>query len=134
MQAAAKASKVPLNKPVTQEWLEGEFSDAFGRKLAIRCGYPHGSDPVPLREVWMCLDSQMQPFDCPDNIYHSCNSDVYLPTISDSIAEGVPEDALNPGAYVGPHEPGLGLTSSGSPHHSLHTIRELVFGELSGDM
>lgn len=132
MQAAAKASKVPLNTPITQEWLEDEFSDAFGHRLAVRCGYPHGSDPVPLREVWMCLDSQMQPFDCPDNIYQSCESELYLPTISDSVAEDVPENALNPGQYVGPHVPHQ--TSSGTPHHSLHTIHELVFGERGGDM
>lgn len=126
VQAAAKEADVPLNTPVSQEWLEGKFSDAFGRKLAVRCGYAHGSDPVSLREIWMCLDSQMQPFDCPDNIYRNCNGQVVLPAISTALSDDVPHDALNPGDFVGPKHPSA--TSASDLLSTADPIHELVFG------
>lgn len=121
-----------MNKPITQEWLEEEFSKAFGHRLAVHCAYSQGSTPSAVTEVWMCLDSQMQPFDCPSNIHRTCNSHILLPTISDSVSEDIPADAINPGEYVGPHRPSS--TNSHATLHRVQSIHELVFGDANGDM
>eukprot|EP00892_Ulva_mutabilis_P006178 jgi/Ulvmu1/3932/UM018_0155.1 len=130
LNAAAKATSIPLNTPVSQEWLEEQLSDAFGHKLAVHCSYRHGGDPASVAEVWMCLDAQMQPFDCPDYIYRSCHSKVVLPTIG-SLVDDIPRDALNPGDFVGPQPPGAPSDTSAMP--AANSIHELVLGTSLSD-
>lgn len=115
---------MPLNKPVSQKWLEGVFSDAFGHRLAVHCGY--GKGPPILQEVWMCLDAQMQPFDCPRNVYRRCHGDVTLPSMHHATSTDVPQEALNPGDFVPPNTAGMQESMLMS---RMSTIQELVSGD-----
>jgi hypothetical protein len=87
MQNVMNEAHIKLETPHEQGWVEHTFEDTFKHSLAIHCYHERHAGPgpekqvVPVFEVWMCFDRQLQPFDCPGNVRRKCHGDVIFPSL-----------------------------------------------------
>lgn len=80
---------ITLETPHEQWWVEHTFEDTFKHSLALHCyhqGHGKHKQVVPVFEVWMCFDKQLQPFDCPANVRRKCHGDVIFPGLGQGTA------------------------------------------------
>lgn len=83
-------ANITLETPHEQRWVEHTFENTFKHSLAIHCyheerrGHGASKQVVPVFEVWMCFDKQLQPFDCPANVRRKCHGDVIFPSLKPS--------------------------------------------------